>query len=71
MLNLQKFISNGGSPKTLLEQTALRNPLINNLIQMAKSGNVQNVENFARNLFREQGRDFDTEFAEFKKNFNK
>ena len=47
----------------------LKNPMMNNLIRMAKSGNIQDVENFARNVFREQGRDFDTEFAEFKKNF--
>ena len=29
---------------------------------------MQNVESFARNLFKEQNRDFDAEFAEFKKN---
>ena len=32
---------------------------------------MQNVESFARNLFKEQNRDFDAEFAEFKKNFMK
>ena len=35
----------------------------------AKEGDSKGVENFARNLFKEQGRDFDKEFAEFRKNF--
>lgn len=71
MFNLQKYLANGGTPEKLLSEMMLRNPMMNNLIQMAKSGNIQNVENFARNLFREQGRDFDAEFAEFKKNFKR
>lgn len=69
MFNLQKYIANGGTPEKLLSEMMLRNPMMNNLIRMAKSGNIQDVENFARNVFREQGRDFDAEFSEFKKNF--
>ena len=69
MFNLQKYIANGGTPEKLLSEMMLRNPMMNNLIKMAKSGNIQDVENFARNVFREQGRDFDAEFSEFKKNF--
>lgn len=37
------------------------NPVINNLITMAKNGDSKGVENFARNIFKEQGRDFDAE----------
>ena len=69
MFNLQKYIANGGTPEKLLSEMMLRNPMMNNLIRMAKSGNIQDVENFARNVFREQGRDFDAEFSEFRKNF--
>ena len=69
MFNLQKYIANGGTPEKLLSEMMLRNPMMNNLIKMAKSGNIQDVENFARNVFREQGKDFDAEFSEFKKNF--
>lgn len=69
MFNLQKYLANGGTPEKLLSEVMLKNPMMNNLVRMAKSGNLQDVENFARNVFREQGRDFDTEFAEFKKNF--
>lgn len=45
------------------------NPMIKNLIDMAEKGDNQGVENFARNLFKEQGRNFDEEFSEFTKNF--
>ena len=69
MFNLRQYIANGGTPQKLLSEMMLKNPMMNNLIRMAKSGNIQDVENFARNILREQGRDFDTEFAEFKKNF--
>lgn len=45
------------------------NPMIKNLVEMAEKGNTEGVENFARNVFKEQGRDFDKEFGEFTKNF--
>ena len=45
------------------------NPIIKNLVEMAKNGDNQGVENFARNLYKQQGRDFDKEFNEFMKNF--
>lgn len=70
MFNLQRYLANGGTPRQLLSDLILQNPMMNSLIRMAKSGNAQDVEVFARNLYKEQGRDFDKEFAEFKKNFN-
>lgn len=45
------------------------NPMIKNLVEMAEKGNTEGIENFARNIFKEQGRDFDKEFGEFTKNF--
>lgn len=71
MFDLKRYLMNGGTPQKLLSDMVLQNPMMNNLINMAKSGNVQNVETFARNLFREQGRDFDKELTEFKNNFMK
>ena len=35
------------------------NPMLNNLIQMAEKNDMQGLENFARNMFKEQGQDFD------------
>lgn len=45
------------------------NPMIKNLVEMAEKGDSQGVENFARNLYAQQGRDFDKEFGEFMNNF--
>jgi hypothetical protein len=45
------------------------NPMIKNLVEMAENGNSKGVEEFARNLYAQQGRDFDKEFNDFMKNF--
>lgn len=45
------------------------NPMIKNLVEMAEKGDTKGVENFARNVFKEQGRDFDKEMNELMKNF--
>ena len=45
------------------------NPMIKNLVKMANSGNTQGIEEFARNYYKEQGKDFDKEFSEFMDNF--
>ena len=45
------------------------NPMIKNLVEMAEKGQNDKIEEFARNLFKEQNRDFDQEFGEFMKNF--
>lgn len=41
------------------------NPMLKNLVEMAENGDTKGVENFARNLFREQGRNYDEEFNKF------
>lgn len=58
--NPQKFVLNmlGGND----------NPMLNNLKEMANNGNKKGVEDFARNLFKQQNRDFDKEFKEFMEN---
>ena len=45
------------------------NPMIKNLVEMAEKGNSKGVEEFARNLYAQQGRNFDKEFGEFMNNF--
>ena len=65
---IKDFVKQQGNPKELLinfMQQNNQNPTINNLIQMAQQGNTKEVEAFARNYFKEQGRDFDKEFAGF------
>lgn len=45
------------------------NPVIKNLVEMANKGDKEGVENFARNIYKEQGKDFDKEFSNFMSNF--
>ena len=46
------------------------NPMLKNLVEMAEKGDTKGVENFARNFYAQQGRDFDQEFNNFKSMFN-
>ena len=47
------------------------NPMIANVIRMAQNGDTKGVEEFARNICKEKGIDFDKEFSKFMSNFNK
>lgn len=59
----------GGNPKdivmNMIKQQSGNNPMINNLIDMANNGDSNGVETFARNLLKQRGMDFDTEFKNF------
>ena len=66
---LQNFIMKGFSPQKIVEQIAGSNPMMSNLMKMANAGDTSGVENFARNMFKEKGRDFDKEFSEFRSKF--
>ena len=66
-------IRQGKNPQQLLmgilEANAQSNPVYANLLTMAKEGRTADIEAFARNLARENGIDFDKEFAQFKKQY--
>ena len=68
---IKGLVNKGMNPEQILNNIIKNNsnPVFSNLIEKAKEGDTKGVENFARNLFKEQGRDFDKEFAEFRKNF--
>ena len=71
---IKQFVRQQGSPKELLMNFMQRsnpNPMMSNLLNMAKNGDYKGVENFARNALKEQGRDFDNEFNQFKQFFNR
>lgn len=53
----------------ILEGEAQQNPIMGNLLSMAKDNRTADIEQFARNLAREQGIDFDKEFSRFKKQY--
>lgn len=68
---IKGLVNKGMNPQQILNNIIKNNsnPVFSNLIEKAKEGDTKGVETFARNLFKEQGRDFDKEFAEFRKNF--
>lgn len=66
---MKTLMNNGGSPQQMIMNMIGKNsnPMINNLMSMAQKGDTQGIENFARNIFNEKGKNFDEEFANFMK----
>lgn len=62
-INMLKGIKN---PKqVVLNMTKANNsPVFKNLVQMAENNDLQGVEQFARNILKEQGRNFDEEYSQ-------
>ena len=73
MQMLQMLMKKGNNPQQMVEQMIQSmggdNLMLGNLIQMAKNGNTQNIEQFARNICKLKGIDFDKEFSSFLSNF--
>lgn len=70
-MEMIKTIMSNKNPQQVIQNMIGNNtnPMLNNLINMAQNGDTKGVENFARNIFKEKGRDFDKEFSEFMSNF--
>lgn len=68
MMNLLKSVKN---PKDAVINMikSNNNPMVKNLVEMAENGDNKGIETFARNMFKEQGRDFDSEIKQFMNNF--
>lgn len=70
---LIQMIKSGQNPQQLvmsiLQQQSQKNPILNNAMNLAQGGDAQGLEMLARNLAAQRGLDFDTEFANFKKQF--
>ena len=47
-----------------------QNLMATQLMQMVKNGNTNQIEQFARNICKERGMDFDKSFSEFMKQIN-
>lgn len=64
-------IKQGQNPQQLmlriLEGQMSNTPLGQNLIRMVKANDTKGIEQVVRNLSKQQGIDFDTEFAAFRK----
>lgn len=71
MMQIISLMKNGGNPQqmvlSMLEQQTENNPFAANLLQLAKGNKSGEIEQIARNLAKEKGIDFDTEFNTFKK----
>lgn len=72
-MQMMQFIRSSGNPQQLmmnmLEQQSGNNPMIANLLNLAKANKTSDIEQVARNLLKEQGKDYDKEFANFKQMF--
>lgn len=67
---LIQMIRSGQNPQQLLMSVLGQNnsPLTQNLLQLARQGNSQEIEKIVRNLYAQKGgTDFDKDFMAFKK----
>jgi len=76
-MNINQFmqlVQSQGNPQQMvmmmLENQGAKNPMFSNLLQMAKKNDTQAIEQFARNVMKEKGLDFDEEFNNFKKTYH-
>lgn len=63
-----------GGPQQFLQQIAnnnqlMSNPMMKNTMQMAQQGNMQGIEQMARNLCKEKGLNADDVFNQIKSRF--
>ena len=71
-MQIMQFIRGGGNPQQMmmmLEQQSGNNPMMANLLNLAKQNKTSDIEQIARNMLKEQGKDYDKEFANFKQMF--
>ena len=65
-----EMVKNRQNPEQMmlqyLQQQAQQNPMGQNLLSLAQSGNTADIEKIARNICAQRGVDFDKEFAAFK-----
>ena len=65
---IKQYDIQGLTPQNILSKLNVNNPILNNVINMAQKGDSKGVETFARNICKQKGLDFDTEFNKFKNN---
>ena len=69
-IQLIQMIKSGQNPQQLMlsimESQMKGTPMGDNLIRLARENRGAEIEQIARNLYSQQGRDFDKEFLQFK-----
>lgn len=68
---LIQLIKSGNNPQQLLMSVLQQNnnPILKNAMNLLQQGDTNSLQLLARNLANQKGLDFDTQFANFKKNF--
>lgn len=66
----------GGNPQQMVMKMMnnpqmANNPIAKNMLNMAKNGDLQGIEEMGRNIAKERGIDFDKAFNDFKNQFPK
>ena len=69
-MQIMNIMKNKSPQETIISIIGNQNPIINNLMKLAKSGNKSEIEDIARNMCKEKGIDFDQALAQFKKQMN-
>ena len=75
LMNIMQMIK-GGNPQQIIQQILkdncqfANNPIVMNMLDMAKSGDISGIEQIGRNIAKEKGIDFDKEFSKFKNQFH-
>ena len=73
LLNIFQMAKNG-NPQQFIQQMMgnnqiMSNPIMKNTMQMAQQGNIQGIEQMARNLCKEKGLNADDVFNQIKSRF--
>ena len=74
MVQFVNMMKNGNPEQmmmSMLEQSAQNNPILENLLNMAKNNDSEGIESYVRNVAREKGIDYDKEFNTIIQNFKK
>lgn len=72
-MDIIQMIRSGKNPQQIMinfleDGIAASNPVVSNLLDLARSNRTADIEKVARNLCAERGIDFDKEFESFKSN---
>lgn len=70
-INMIKMMMGKMSPKEMVMGVLKNNsnPIMGNLMEMMEKGDEKGIENFARNVCKERGINFDKDFKDFMGNF--
>ena len=74
MMNPLQFVQAMRNPQEFMQKMmnnsqVMRNPMAKNAIEMAQQGNMQGIEQMARNLCKEKGLNADDVFNQIKSGF--